>query len=123
MTIRLARAYDIPAEDDGFRVLVDRVWPRGVSKKDLRIDLWAREVAPSTELRRWFGHQPERWPEFARRYREELTEPERARLLETIATHARSGPLTLVFGARDRERNQAVVIAEALAERGGDSGK
>jgi uncharacterized protein YeaO (DUF488 family) len=115
--VRLSRAYDPPGADDGYRLLVDRVWPRGVTRDDLRIDEWARDLAPSTELRRWFAHRPERWEEFARRYRAELAEPKAAALLDGLAERASHGRLTVVFGARDRERNQAVVIADLLAER------
>jgi len=115
LDITLRRAYDPAAEDDGYRVLVDRLWPRGVSREKARLDEWARELAPSTELRRWFGHDPERFEEFQRRYREELAEHRDE--LEELRARARSGRLTLVFGARDTEHNEAVVLAEIL--RGG----
>ncbi len=92
------------------RVLVDRVWPRGVSREALA--RWAREVAPSTQLRRWFGHDPARWPEFQRRYREELAR--RTPELKELARMAQQGPLVLLYSAKDRERNQAVVLKEAL---------
>jgi uncharacterized protein YeaO (DUF488 family) len=116
MTVRIARAYDPPTPDDGARVLVDRVWPRGVARDELRIEEWAREVAPSTDLRRWFGHVVERWPEFRRRYREELREPDRAAIVRRLAKTARDRTLTLVYSAKDREHNQAVVLAEAIRE-------
>lgn len=119
MTVRIARAYDDPGPDDGRRVLVDRVWPRGRSREALRIDAWEREVAPSDDLRHWFGHDPARWEEFQRRYREELATPEAARLLDGLAASARSGTLTLVYGAHDQERNQAVVLAQVIRERAG----
>jgi len=115
--VTLRRAYDPRSPAAGRRVLVDRVWPRGIGKEELGADLWPRELAPSDGLRRWFGHRPDRWEEFRRRYREELREPERARLLDELAALARETPLTLLFGARDRARNQAVVIMEALEER------
>ncbi|MBO0837206.1 MAG: DUF488 family protein [Actinobacteria bacterium] len=117
--VKLRRAYDPPAplRPDGKRVLVDRVWPRGIRKEDLQADLWVGELAPSAGLRRWFGHRPERWDEFRRRYREELGQAERARLLDELAILARREPLTLLYGAKDRNRNQAVVIMEALEDR------
>ena len=112
LDVRLKRAYEPAAEDDGYRVLVDRLWPRGVSREKARLDEWARELAPSAELRRWFGHDPARFDEFRRRYREELTP--RADELEELRGRARSGRLTLVFGARDTEHNDAIVLAEIL---------
>lgn len=113
--VRLQRAYDPPRA--GRRVLVDRVWPRGIKKDELGAELWLRDLAPSDGLRRWFGHRPERWEEFRRRYREELREPERQRLLDELAHLAGEAPLTLLYGAKDRSRNQAVVILEALEDR------
>ena len=115
--IRLQRAYDDPTPDDGHRVLVDRVWPRGRTKEQLRLDAWARDLGPSTQLRKWFGHDPARWTEFQKRYRAELAEPDRAQALDALAERARRGPLTLVFGARDTDHNQAVVIADVLERR------
>lgn len=120
MDVRLSRAYDEPGPDDGQRILVDRVWPRGRSRDALHIDAWVREVAPSDELRHWFGHEPSRWPEFRRRYREELAGPERAPLVADLVARARAGRLTLVYGAADRERNQAVVLAELIREDGSE---
>jgi uncharacterized protein YeaO (DUF488 family) len=115
--IRLQRAYDDPQPDDGHRVLVDRVWPRGRTKAELRLDAWARELGPSTRLRKWFGHDPARWTEFQLRYREELADPERAQGLDELAVIARAGRVTIVYGAGDREHNQAQVIADELARR------
>lgn len=115
--IRLQRAYDNPGADDGHRVLVDRVWPRGRTKDELRLDAWARDLGPSTELRKWFGHEPVRWPEFQTRYHAELALPEKARALDALAVEARQGRVTLVYGARDREHNQARVIADELEHR------
>lgn len=117
--VRLRRVYDPPASPrpGGKTVLVDRVWPRGVKKDELRADLWLRDLAPSDELRRWFGHRPERWEEFRRRYREELTRPERSRLLDDLTRLAREEPVTLLYGAQDRAHNQAVVIMEAIEDR------
>jgi len=108
----LKRAYEPAAESDGYRVLIDRIWPRGVTKNQARLDEWARELAPSTELRRWFGHDPERFEEFRRRYVEELAaEGEK---LDELGDRASSGRVTLVYGAHDREHNDAVVLAELL---------
>jgi uncharacterized protein YeaO (DUF488 family) len=117
--VRLRRAYDEPAPGDGYRVLVDRVWPRGRTKERLRLDDWARDLGPSTELRKWFGHDPARWAEFQARYRAELADPDRAQALDALAERALRGPVTLVFGARDPEHNQAVVIADELEQRMG----
>lgn len=111
--IRRRRAYDAPGDDDGYRVLVDRLWPRGLSRDGARIDDWVSGVAPSDDLRRWFAHVPERWEEFRRQYREELIgNAELDRLLELSAER----PVTLVFAARDTERNNAVVLQELLQE-------
>ena len=115
MPVHLQRVYDHrPIPDDA--VLVDRVWPRGVRRESLGSARWLRELGPSDELRRWFGHRPERWEEFQRRYREELEQPERRALVEELVAQARQGPLTLLFGARDPERNQAVVLAQVIEE-------
>ena len=110
--VRLKRAYDPAEPDDGYRVLVDRLWPRGVSKDRARLDEWARELAPSTELRTWFGHDPARFAEFRRRYLEELAA--RAEKLGELRGRARKGTVTLVYAARDDRHNDAVVLAELL---------
>ena len=115
--VRLQRAYDAPRPDDGYRVLVDRVWPRGRTKADLHLDAWERELGPSTDLRKWFGHDVTRWTEFEARYRAELADPGRARALDALAAIARAGRVTIVYGARDREHNQAQVIADELYRR------
>ena len=112
MDVRLKRAYEPPAPLDGYRVLIDRLWPRGISKQEARLDEWARELAPSSELRRWFGHDPAKFGEFRRRYREELAVQEEK--LRELRRRARAGTLTLVYGARDSEHNDAVVLAELL---------
>ena len=112
--VRLKRAYDPAEPGDGYRVLVDRLWPRGVSKERARLDEWARELAPSTELRTWFGHDPERFAEFERRYRTELAA--HSGKLDELRRRARHGTLTLVYAARDEEHNDAVVLAEVLRE-------
>ncbi len=98
-------------------MLVDRVWPRGRTKAALRLDEWARDLGPSTELRRWFGHDPARWTEFRTRYLAELTDPARSADLDALAARARRGRVTIVFGARDAEHSQAKVIAEELERR------
>ncbi|MDA8202581.1 MAG: DUF488 family protein [Chloroflexi bacterium] len=118
MDVRLKRAYDEPDPSDGARVLVDRVWPRGRSRDALRLAAWERDIAPSTELRRWFGHDPARWAEFRSRYEAELREPDRQAAMGRLAGLAAAGRLTLVFGAADAERNQAVAIRDALLRRG-----
>jgi uncharacterized protein YeaO (DUF488 family) len=115
LDIRLKRAYEPPAVTDGTRVLVDRLWPRGLTKKEAAIDRWLREIAPSTELRRWFGHDPGRWHEFQRRYAVELEH--HSELMDELVRLARQGTLTLIFGARDEEHNDAVVLRELLLGR------
>jgi uncharacterized protein YeaO (DUF488 family) len=110
--IDIARAYDALGPDGRTRFLVDRMWPRGVTKDTLRIEAWLRDVAPSTELRRWFGHDPARWEEFQRRYCDELDANPQG--WQPLADAAKRGPVTLLFGARDREHNQAVVLRDYL---------
>jgi len=112
MPVSLKRAYESPSPGDGYRVLVDRLWPRGVSKEEAALDDWVREIAPSDDLRTWFDHDPERWEEFRKRYRSELDEHREA--LRSLAGIAAGGQLTLVYGAKDREHNNAVVIKEYL---------
>jgi len=115
--VRIKRAYEPASDEDGQRVLVDRLWPRGISKDKARLDHWLKEVAPSAELRKWFDHKPERWPEFKRRYREEL---DANPALAELRAFAGRGRLTLVYGARDEAHNDAVVLAELLAGDGGN---
>jgi uncharacterized protein YeaO (DUF488 family) len=115
MTIGLKRVYDPPAKSDGRRILVDRVWPRGIAKDDLQIDAWLKDVAPSTELRKWFGHDPTKWNEFKKRYALELEQ--RSEALEEIVEKAKAGRVTLVFSARDTEHNNAVALREHLERR------
>jgi uncharacterized protein YeaO (DUF488 family) len=112
--IRLKRAYDAPETGDGTRVLVDRLWPRGVKKANAAIDEWIKEIAPSTALRKWFGHDPARWPEFRRRYLKELRQ--HSRQIGRLRTLALRGPVTLVFSARDEAHNDAVVLRDCLIE-------
>ena len=113
MTIRLKRAYDAPSEDDGNRLLVDRIWPRGIGREDARIDEWLKEIAPSDQLRRWFGHDPDKWDEFKKRYFRELDN--RPEAVRSLAKRATEGPLTIVFAAKDVEHNNAVALKEYLS--------
>jgi uncharacterized protein YeaO (DUF488 family) len=111
MEVLLKRAYEKVGAEDGFRVLVDRLWPRGKKKADLCLAAWAKDVAPSTELRKWFGHDPKRWLEFRKRYEVELKNPEvRARITQTIHAAQKRSVITLVYGAKDTEHNEAVVL-------------
>ncbi len=109
------RAYDAPRASDGVRLLVDRLWPRGLRRASARLDDWCKDVAPSDELRRWFGHDPRRWPEFVRRYSAELDEKEET--WRPILARARRGTVTLVYAARDGEHNNAVALAGYLVAR------
>ena len=114
-SIRLKRAYERPAASDGLRVLVDRLWPRGVSKAAARIDRWAKDIAPTTGLRKWFGHDPDRWDDFRRRYAAEVrAHPNEIRDLRRLA---RQRPVTLVYSARDEAHNDAVVLRQILLGR------
>ena len=112
--VRVKRIYDDADVGDGYRVLIDHVWPRGISRERARLDDWVRELAPSDELRRWFDHDPARFEEFRVRYRDELVD-RRDRLLE-LARRARSGPVTIVYAARDQEHNNAVVVADLVRD-------
>ncbi|WP_437991090.1 DUF488 domain-containing protein [Sorangium sp. So ce145] len=113
----LKRAYEQPEAADGYRVLVDRLWPRGVRKDALAIDAWMKEIGPSDELRRSFGHDPARWEEFAARYREELRRQPASGLVDELVAQAKRGTLTLVYGAKDELHNQAVVLRERIEQR------
>lgn len=115
--IRIKRAYDAPAPDDGQRILVDRLWPRGVSKDAAALDEWMKEIAPSTELRQWFHHDPTRWDEFRERYLKELRA--HGDLLARLQDAARKGPITLIYSARDEVNNDAVVLRDLLLGRSG----
>jgi uncharacterized protein YeaO (DUF488 family) len=110
--IRLKRAYEPASAEDGYRVLVDRLWPRGVSKQQAKLDEWEKELPPSSELREWFGHEPGRFAEFRRRYIDELRA--NAPRLKELRRRATTGTLTLVYSAHDNEHNDAVVLAEVL---------
>ncbi|PAP95043.1 DUF488 domain-containing protein [Mesorhizobium wenxiniae] len=113
--VKTKRAYERPADDDGTRVLVDRLWPRGLKKTDAAIDRWAKELAPSTDLRKWFGHDPARWEEFRRRYSEEIRQHREE--FDRLRDLARKGPVTLVYAAHDETHNDAVVLREILLAR------
>lgn len=113
----LRRAYDAPTRNDGYRVLVDRLWPRGVSREHLAVDEWLKEVAPSSDLRRWYDHRAERWDEFRTRYLDELTSGEAAQALAGLVSLARKQRVTLVYGARDAELSNAAVLREAIEAR------
>jgi uncharacterized protein YeaO (DUF488 family) len=115
-TIRARRVYDTPSADDGARVLVDRIWPRGLRKDAARLDYWAKDVAPSTELRTWYGHDPAKFDEFRRRYLAELTEPDRAQALAKVRGLAAAGPVTLLTATRELDISQAAVLVGVLRE-------
>lgn len=118
MEIQIKRIYDAPDATDGFRILVDRVWPRGVSREKAALEEWDKMIAPSSELRKWFGHDPSRYEEFRKRYWKELEDnPETESFITLIRQHMDEGPVTLLFGAKDREHNQAVVLREFLEEK------
>jgi len=110
----LKRVYDPPQPKDGARVLVDRLWPRGLKKEDAAIDLWAKDLAPSNELRKWFGHRPDRWEEFQSSFREELKRPEALEQLEALRDLAHKIRVTLLYAARDETMNNAVVVRDVL---------
>jgi uncharacterized protein YeaO (DUF488 family) len=113
MPVRIKRIYDDAEADDGDRILVDRIWPRGCTKEQAELDEWMKDVAPSTDLRRWFGHKPERWAQFRERYRAELKGNS---ALEDLRERAVTRTVTLLYGSRNRNLNQAVVLAELLAD-------
>jgi uncharacterized protein YeaO (DUF488 family) len=117
MKILLKRAYEEPDSSDGFRVLVDRLWPRGKKKADLRLDAWLKDIAPSTELRKWFGHDPKRWLEFCERYKAELKSPKLRKIIaDTVQAAEKRSTITLIYAAKDTEHNEAVVL-QALFKR------
>ena len=116
--VRIKRVYAPPAPEDGYRVLVDRLWPRGLAKEAARVDLWLKEIAPSTGLRKWFGHDPERWPDFTRRYREELKAPERVAALDRLRRlRQERETVTLLYGAREESLTHAALLKDLLAGR------
>ena len=113
--LKIKRAYERKEAGDGERILIDRLWPRGVSKDEAGLDAWRKELAPSTALRQWFGHDPEKWEEFKKRYRKELAAPESKRLLEEIARSAVRHNVTLIYGAKDTEHSDVQVLKELIA--------
>ena len=113
MSIQIKRVYEQPDAGDGTRILVDRLWPRGLTKEKAKVDLWLKDVAPSTELRKWFAHDPAKWAEFQTRYREELKKDKEQ--ISQLKQEAAKGPITLVYGARDQEHNEAVVLQKLLS--------
>jgi uncharacterized protein YeaO (DUF488 family) len=115
MSIDLKRAYESPTKSDGCRILVDRIWPRGITKHDLQVDAWLKDLAPSTGLRKWFGHDPRKWDEFKQCYARELEQ--RPDALEELIGRAKAGHITLVFGAKDAEHNNAVALKQQLEVR------
>ena len=120
--LRIKRVYDPPSAEDGTRVLVDRLWPRGVKKADAKVDLWLKDAAPSAELREWFGHDPQKWKEFQARYRKELADNAEALApLHDLVDHGK--PLTLLFAAKDEEHNNAVVLKDFLVSTSGTKKK
>jgi len=115
MNLKLKRVYEEPAPSDGTRILVDRLWPRGLTKEKAHVDLWLKDIAPSNELRKWFGHDPARWAEFRTRYHAELKHnPEQMALLEKAVA---KGTATLIYGAKDEEHNEAVVLLQLLTQK------
>lgn len=110
--VQIKRAYEPRSEQDGKRILVDRLWPRGLTKEKAAVDLWLKDIAPTTELRKWFGHDPARWEEFQKRYRDELKK--NAGLVSVLKREAESGAVTLLFGAKDEEHNEAVILRSVL---------
>jgi len=112
MNIQIKRVYEKPVKEDGKRILVDRLWPRGLTKEKASIDLWLKEIAPSTELRKWFGHDPDKWNEFQKRYHQELKNNESE--VSILKEQLKKGTVTLVYGAKDEEHNEALVLTEWL---------
>jgi uncharacterized protein YeaO (DUF488 family) len=117
MSIAAKRVYEPPSADDGERFLVERLWPRGVTREEAHLDAWLKDLAPSPELRRWFGHDPSRWDEFRRRYEAELESAEAQAPLDELTSKARSGRVTLVYAARDTEHNGALVLKDLIERR------
>ena len=115
MHVRIKRVYEQPDKEDGIRILVDRLWPRGLTKEKASVALWLKEIAPSTELRKWFGHEPDKWKAFESRYRAELAKNEQQ--LSLLRQEMAKGPVTLLYGAKDQEHNEAVVLQKYLMEK------
>lgn len=113
MNIQIKRVYEKPDAQDGFRILVDRLWPRGLTKEKAAADLWLKDIAPSTELRKWFNHDPEKWKEFQKKYQQQLKENKDA--VSVLKEQLKKGPVTLLYGAKDQEHNEARVIKEFVS--------
>jgi uncharacterized protein YeaO (DUF488 family) len=113
MNIQIKRVYEKSDAKDGFRILVDRLWPRGLTKEKAAADLWLKDIAPSTELRKWFNHDPEKWKEFQKKYQKELQENKEA--VSVLKEHLKQGPVTLLYGAKDHEHNEAEVLKNFLS--------
>ena len=114
MRIKIKRVYEKPEKEDGFRILVDRLWPRGLTKEKAGIDIWLKDIAPSTELRKWFGHDADKWSEFGKRYRHELKGKEEQ--MSLLKDQVKKGMVTLVYGAKDEEHNEALVLKQLLQQ-------
>ena len=114
--IVVKRAYESATPEDGYRVLVDRLWPRGLSRTALELDQWERDLAPGTELRKWFGHDPKRWNVFQQRYRSELASEDMQERMRHLLAQANGRTITLVYGAKDEEHNQAIVLQDVLSK-------
>jgi uncharacterized protein YeaO (DUF488 family) len=114
MKTKIKRVYEKPAKEDGFRILADRLWPRGLTKEKASVDLWLKEIAPSTELRKWFGHDPEKWNEFQKKYVAELKKNKET--VSILKEKIKEGPVTILYGARDQVHNEALVILDFLDE-------
>jgi uncharacterized protein YeaO (DUF488 family) len=112
MNIQIKRVYEHPDKDDGMRILVDRLWPRGLTKKKASVDLWLKDIAPSTELRKWFAHDPDKWKKFRGRYQTEIRNNHD--LIKALKQKAREGTITLIYGARDQKHNEALVLKQFL---------
>ena len=115
MNIQIKRVYEEPSKEDGKRILIDRLWPRGLTKEKASIDLWIKEIAPTTELRKWFGHEEDKWDEFKKRYKQELQKNFES--VEQLIKELKSGTVTLVYGAKDTEHNDAVVLKEYIEQK------
>ncbi|MEO8855072.1 MAG: DUF488 domain-containing protein [Ginsengibacter sp.] len=113
MNLKIKRVYEKPDPKDGFRILVDRLWPRGMTKEKAAVDLWLKEIAPSTELRKWFGHDPEKWKEFQKKYKEELKNNDQA--VSSLKDHLKKGTVTLLYGAKDEIHNEALVLKDLIS--------
>lgn len=112
--MKIKRVYEKPEKEDGVRILIDRLWPRGLTKEKAKVDLWLKDIAPSTALRKWFGHDPAKWEEFKKKYLAELKD--KKELVKEIKSKGKEGPVTLVYGAKDEKHNDAVVLQELLAK-------